>query len=166
MVSFDELPNTLAITVKLARGGDTNAVADGYLVVGLSEPKGKKKTEAEPSKGSKGDGGGEKAKPKKTIAPKDPVIDTPEPRSAEEKKKVDLLKSVAQKDLNQFLSDPKSKISRRMNHLPPVEREEAKNQMLDIMASGGNEDEIYNSFGKVLHEAEIKVLKKLSGQRD
>jgi hypothetical protein len=39
LVTFENIPNDLKFSLKLKRGGDTNAVADGYMVVGFNNDK-------------------------------------------------------------------------------------------------------------------------------
>jgi hypothetical protein len=49
LVTFDNLPPSMTTSIKLKRGGDTQAVADGYMNVGLATPKARAQR---PEKGS------------------------------------------------------------------------------------------------------------------
>lgn len=144
LVTFENIPKDLNFSLKLKRGGDTNAVADGYMVVGfnndkkqLSTKNNKKidnKSTAQTSKKNDGDVKNKKVQPS-----------VPE-KTVKQQEKDQIRNSKINEILNLIKSEPNNELSiaikKTIGMNPTISQLEIVGDIVDDMKSGASIDQI------------------------
>ena len=147
MSSFEHMPELLTTSIKLKRGGDTQAVADGYMNVGIAKEK----------KGGRG-----KKVSTPTTAPKskkgNTTLDTqfPDELANANTDTVDDMPV----DINMELDNPDSPISKVIATLPPEQVQSAQDMAQQLLDNGETPEEIAKKISSPVTE-EINRLRHL-----
>lgn len=145
LVTFDNLPDSLTTSIKLKRGGDTQAVADGYMNVGLASSKKTPKS----------------APVQKTAAPKQPTPNQvpPEQPAVEQP-------SQQTQTLDTILQNANSPLTQALSTLPPEQQDAARKTATDLLASGQTEDQVATALSQTVAESMISRLKHLANYKN
>lgn len=162
LVSFNTLPPEVKVTIKLKRGkgdvddiqagGDTNAVADGYALVGMGKAQVEKAAPTAKIKAPK-----DAEKKQKTLNPE--LFSEPATAPAPAPKPAATVPSPAR--FKDTMKDPNNPITMALRSVSPKQKTWATERIQDMMNAGSSDEEIAAEISNDMYQESLTRLKTL-----